>query len=236
MYNFISFPCICQPKNLRNSYGFFLFYTRAQYISRFFCFLEEKFFLRVYLSRFSSASSILRTSSLGRISNASAILHIVEKFACFVPHSIIVKCVRAMPAKPLKTSCDMPFALRTDRIVCPTILFSQSKQITSTQIVCVNRHFNVYDNRQWRIYVKNSFLGCWHFRKTVIVWGQEKGFDKEVRVQVFSKESGCHRLKAPRKAKPKYHLWAAAERFTEKADVAAALRRKNELCVNTSVF
>lgn len=66
MYNFISFPCICQPKNLRNSYGFFLFYTRAQYISRFFCFLEENFFLRVYLSRFSSASSILRTSSLGR--------------------------------------------------------------------------------------------------------------------------------------------------------------------------
>ena len=153
MYNFISFPCICQPKNLRNSYGFFLFYTRAQYISRFFCFLEEKFFLRVYLSRFSSASSILRT------------------FACFVPHSIIVKCVRAMPAKPLKTSCDMPFALRTDRIVCPTILFSQSKYITSTQIVCVNRHFTVYDNRQWRIYVKNSFLGCWHFRKTVVVTG-----------------------------------------------------------------
>lgn len=230
MYNFISFPCICQPKNLRNSYGFFLFYTRAQYISRFFCFLEEKFFLRVYLSRFSSASSILRTSSLGRISNASAILHIVEKFACFVPRSIIVKCVRAMPAKPLKTSCDMPFALRTDRIVCPTILFSQSKCITSTKIVCVNRHFTVYDNRQWRIYVKNSFLGCWHFRKTVIVWGQEKGFDKEVRVQVFSKESGCHRLKAPRKAKPKYHLWAAAERFTEKADVAAALRQKTS-CV-----
>lgn len=28
------------------------------------------------------------------MSNASAILHIVEKFACFVPHSIIVKCVR----------------------------------------------------------------------------------------------------------------------------------------------
>ena len=50
--------------------------------------------------------------------SASAILHIVEKFACFVPHSIIVKCVRAMTAKPLKTSCDMPFALRTDRIVC----------------------------------------------------------------------------------------------------------------------
>lgn len=44
MYNFISFPCICQPKNLRNSYGFFLFYTRAQYISRFFCFLEKNFF------------------------------------------------------------------------------------------------------------------------------------------------------------------------------------------------
>lgn len=159
MYNFISFPCICQPKNLRNSYGFFLFYTRAQYISRFFCFLEEKFFLRVYLSRFSSASSILRTSSLGRISNASAILHIVEKFACFVPHSIIVKCVRAMPAKPLKASCDMPFALRTDRIVCPTMLFSQSKHITSTQIVCVNRHFIVYDDRYLQICVKNSFLG-----------------------------------------------------------------------------
>ena len=137
MYNFISFPCICQPKNLRNSYGFFLFYTRAQYISRFFCLLEEKFFLRIYLSRFSSASSILRTSSLGRISNASAILHIVEKFACFVPHSIIVRCVRAMPAKPLKTSCDMPFALRTDRIVCPTILFSQSKCITSYYIKVV---------------------------------------------------------------------------------------------------
>ena len=23
MYNFISFPCICQPKNLRNSYGLY---------------------------------------------------------------------------------------------------------------------------------------------------------------------------------------------------------------------
>jgi hypothetical protein len=67
--------------------------------------------------------------------------------------------VRAMPAKPLKTSCDMPFALRTDRIVCPTILFSQSKCITSTQIVCVNRHFIVYDDRYLRICVKNSFLG-----------------------------------------------------------------------------
>ena len=160
MYNFISFPCICQPKNLRNSYGFFPFYTRTQYISRFFAFLEEKIFLRVYLSRFSSASSILRTSSLGRISKASAILHIVEKFACFVPHSIIVRCVRAMPAKPLRTSCDMPFDLRTDRIVCPTMLFSQSKCITSTQIVCVNRQYYVCDNRQLGIYVKNSFFGC----------------------------------------------------------------------------
>ena len=175
MYNFISFPCICQPKNLRNSYGFFLFYTRAQYISRFFCFLEEKFFLRVYLSRFSSASSILRTSSLGRISNASAILHIVEKFACFVPHSIIVKCVRAMPAKPLKTSCDMPFALRTDRIVCPTILFSQSKHITSTEIVCVNRHFIVYDDRQWKNLCEKLFSWVLTFQKNGDSMGTRKG-------------------------------------------------------------
>ena len=45
MYNFISFPCICQPKNLRNNYGFFLFYTRAQYISRFFLLFSKKNFL-----------------------------------------------------------------------------------------------------------------------------------------------------------------------------------------------
>ena len=52
----------------------------------------------------SIVSSILATNSLGRISKAPAIFQIVSKFACLVPFSIIDKCVRAIPAKPLNTS------------------------------------------------------------------------------------------------------------------------------------
>ena len=63
---------------------------------------------RVFLFRNHSCpsivSSILATNSLGCISKAPAIFQIVSKFACFVPFSIIDKCVRAIPAKPLNTS------------------------------------------------------------------------------------------------------------------------------------
>ena len=52
----------------------------------------------------SIVSSILATNSLGCISKAPAIFQIVSKFACLVPFSIIDKCVRAIPAKPLNTS------------------------------------------------------------------------------------------------------------------------------------
>lgn len=52
----------------------------------------------------SIVSSILATNSLGCISKAPAIFQIVSKFACFVPFSIMDKCVRAIPANPLNTS------------------------------------------------------------------------------------------------------------------------------------
>ena len=52
----------------------------------------------------SIVSSILATNSLGRITKAPAIFQIVSKFACFVPFSILDKCVRAIPANPLNTS------------------------------------------------------------------------------------------------------------------------------------
>lgn len=61
--------------------------------------------------------SIFLTSSLGFKSRATAIFHIVEKFACFVPLSIIDRCVLAIPAKPLRTSWDRFFSLRSERIV-----------------------------------------------------------------------------------------------------------------------
>ena len=52
----------------------------------------------------SISTSIMATSSLGRISRAFAIFQMVSKFACLSPFSIIVRCVRAIPAKPLNTS------------------------------------------------------------------------------------------------------------------------------------
>lgn len=72
----------------------------------------------------SISSSIRATSSLGRISSAFAIFHRVSKLACLSPFSIIVRCVRAIPAKPLKTSWDTPFLLRRLRMVFPTALLS----------------------------------------------------------------------------------------------------------------
>ena len=68
----------------------------------------------------SIVSSILATNSLGCISKAPAIFQIVSKFACFVPFSIMDKCVRAIPANPLSTSWEIPFAFRRLRMVCPT--------------------------------------------------------------------------------------------------------------------
>ena len=73
--------------------------------------------------------SICSTSWLGRRSRASAIRHIVSKLACFVPFSIIVKCVLAMPAKPLSTSCDSPRSRRSERIVRPAAPLSNSNTL-----------------------------------------------------------------------------------------------------------
>lgn len=80
---------------------------------------------------FSAKSSICRTNSLGLIFRAAAILQMVVKFACFVPFSIIVKCVRAIPANPLKTSCDNPFDLRMLLMVFPITLSSNNSRLTS---------------------------------------------------------------------------------------------------------
>ena len=48
--------------------------------------------------------SIRSASSLGRMSRAWAIFRTASKFACFAPVSIMERCVRAIPAKPLRTS------------------------------------------------------------------------------------------------------------------------------------
>ena len=69
------------------------------------------------------------TSWLGRSSRASAIRHIVSKLACLVPFSIIVKCVLAMPAKPLNTSWDSPRSRRSERIASPTALLLKSNAL-----------------------------------------------------------------------------------------------------------
>ncbi len=61
--------------------------------------------------------SIRATSSLGLISSAEARRHSVSKFGCLLPFSIIVKCVLAMPAKPLSTSWVSPFSRRSSRTV-----------------------------------------------------------------------------------------------------------------------
>ncbi len=52
----------------------------------------------------SISSSISATNSLGRISSASAIRHIVYIFGTLPPVSTMPKCERSIPASPLRTS------------------------------------------------------------------------------------------------------------------------------------
>ena len=48
----------------------------------------------------------------------------VSKLGCLEPFSIMVRWVRAMPARPLSSSCVIPFWVRLSRMTIPTILFS----------------------------------------------------------------------------------------------------------------
>ena len=115
-----------------------------------------------YFCSSSANSSIFCTNSLGLICKAIAILQMVVKFACFVPFSIIVKWVRAIPANPLKTSCDNPLDLRRVLMVYPTILSSNSNRLTALfqQIVCEKRHSYVCDSRHLRNCCYNDVNGC----------------------------------------------------------------------------
>ena len=63
-----------------------------------------------------------------QLTRSNAIFHSVSKFACFVPFSIIVRWVRAIPAKPLNTSWEIPFSLRRSLIAFPTAKLSNCTQ------------------------------------------------------------------------------------------------------------
>ena len=67
----------------------------------------------------SVSSSMSRTSSLGWTLNADEIFHIVSKLACFLPLSIMARWLLAIPARPLRTSCDIFFSQRSFLMAAP---------------------------------------------------------------------------------------------------------------------
>lgn len=73
----------------------------------------------VQFSLFAS-SSIIFTSSCGSMPKAFAIFQSVSKLAFLSPLSIIERWLLAMPARPLKISCDSSFSFRKRRMTAPT--------------------------------------------------------------------------------------------------------------------
>ena len=98
-----------------------------------------------------TAFSISSTSLLGFMSSAIAIRQMVSKLGCFVPFSIMVRWVRAIPAKPLSTSCVNPFCIRLLRMILPTTALSNCMKSPSfVKRIAYFSAKRVYDDRQRR--------------------------------------------------------------------------------------
>ena len=81
--------------------------------------------------------SISFTISLIFISNAILILYSVSSVGFLAPHSIALKCVRPISARPLKISCEIYLDFRQCAIASPTTFGSRNSSDTvSPQIHC----------------------------------------------------------------------------------------------------